>query len=278
MRIVREQMADLALACGVDVVRGEVYRLPSPRDARGREQRGARYAVVVQADEFLGLSTTLVAPTSASSLPASFRPTIALGGRETRVLVEQTTVVDPQRLGRSAGRLDAGELGGRRAPRPSRPLSRICPLHGLLWYRAGRARLSPFVVEEREDVPGEQLGREDVGEVLLALDDAEARVGSASATVSGSSLTASGLSEPVSTRTGTRIFAACAGSKVWSKNARISRVIVCAAATRAGQVGCADRIDLVLGNVHDLAHERLDRRLSIPRGHEQSSRRSTSSG
>jgi mRNA interferase MazF len=32
-------------------------------------------------------------------------------GRETRVLVEQTTVVDPQRLGRSAGRLDAGELG-----------------------------------------------------------------------------------------------------------------------------------------------------------------------
>jgi len=28
----------------------------------------------------------------------------------TRVLVEQTTVVDPQRLGRSAGRLEASEL------------------------------------------------------------------------------------------------------------------------------------------------------------------------
>jgi mRNA interferase MazF len=41
---------------------------------------------------------------------ASFRPTIALDGRETRVLVEQTTVVDPQRLGRSAGRLGAYEL------------------------------------------------------------------------------------------------------------------------------------------------------------------------
>jgi mRNA interferase MazF len=92
------------------VVRGEVFRLPSRRGARGHEQRGARYAVVVQADEFLDLSTTLVAPTSASALPASFRPTIALGGRKTRVLVEQTTVVDPQRLGRSAGRLDAGEL------------------------------------------------------------------------------------------------------------------------------------------------------------------------
>jgi mRNA interferase MazF len=33
-----------------------------------------------------------------------------LDDTETRVLVEQTTVVDPERLGRSAGRLDAGEL------------------------------------------------------------------------------------------------------------------------------------------------------------------------
>ena len=92
------------------MVRGEVFHLPAPRAARGREQRGARYAVVVQADEFLGLSTVLVSPTSASALPATFRPSIALAGTETRVLVEQTTVVDPRRLGRSAGRLDATEL------------------------------------------------------------------------------------------------------------------------------------------------------------------------
>ena len=92
------------------MVRGEVFRLPAPRGARGHEQRCARYAVVVQADEFLDLSTVLVAPTSASARPASFRPVIALEGQETRVLVEQTTVVDPQRLGASAGRLDAGEL------------------------------------------------------------------------------------------------------------------------------------------------------------------------
>lgn len=39
----------------------------------------------------------------------SFRPTIDLDGTPTRVLVEQTTVVDPQRLGRFAGRLDADE-------------------------------------------------------------------------------------------------------------------------------------------------------------------------
>lgn len=92
------------------MVRGEVFRLPPPRSRRGHEQRGAHYAVIVQADELLDLSTTLVAPTSASARPASFRPTITLDGHETRVLVEQTTVVDPQRLGRSAGRLDASEL------------------------------------------------------------------------------------------------------------------------------------------------------------------------
>ena len=66
--------------------------------------------MVVQADEFLGLSTVLVSPTSTRARPASFRPTITLDGRETRVLVEQTVVVDPQRLGDSAGRLDADEV------------------------------------------------------------------------------------------------------------------------------------------------------------------------
>jgi len=92
------------------MVRGEVFRLPGPRSARGREQRGARYAVVVQADEFLHLSTTLIAPTSTSAAPATFRPVISVDGEDTRVLVEQTTVVDPQRLGRSAGRLEVSEL------------------------------------------------------------------------------------------------------------------------------------------------------------------------
>ena len=92
------------------MVRGEVFRLPAPHGARGHEERGARFAVIVQADEFLDLSTTLVAPTSTSARAASFRPKIVVDRRETRVLVEQTTVVDPQRLGRSAGRLDASEL------------------------------------------------------------------------------------------------------------------------------------------------------------------------
>lgn len=92
------------------MVRGELFHLPASRSARGHEQRGARYAVVVQADEFLDLSTVLVAPTSTRARAASFRPTIALDGQETRVLVEQTSVVDPQQLGCSAGRLEVDEL------------------------------------------------------------------------------------------------------------------------------------------------------------------------
>jgi mRNA interferase MazF len=92
------------------VVRGEVFRLRVPRGTRRSEQRGARYAVVVQADELLALSTVLVSPTSSSAPPRSFRPTIELAGSRTRVLVEQTTAVTPDRLGQSVGRLSAPEL------------------------------------------------------------------------------------------------------------------------------------------------------------------------
>jgi mRNA interferase MazF len=66
--------------------------------------------VVVQADELLALSTVLVAPTSASAPARSFRPTIEIDGAPTRVLVEQTTAISPERLGESVGRLDAFEL------------------------------------------------------------------------------------------------------------------------------------------------------------------------
>ena len=92
------------------MTRGEVFRVRSPRGARGREQRGSRFGVVVQADELLGLSTVLVAPTSRRALATSFRPVVRIDGAQTRVLLEQTGAVDPARLGRSAGRLDAGEL------------------------------------------------------------------------------------------------------------------------------------------------------------------------
>ena len=90
-------------------MRGEVFRLHAPREARGHEQAGPRYAVVVQSD-VLPLSTWLVAPTSTAARPATFRPEVQIAGRTTRVLAEQTAAVDPSRLGDSAGHLTFDEL------------------------------------------------------------------------------------------------------------------------------------------------------------------------
>lgn len=90
-------------------MRGDVYRLKAPRDARGHEQRGNRYAVVVQSD-LLPLSTWLVAPTSTSARPTSFRPEIEIQGKTTQVLVEQTAAVDPERLGELVGHLTGHQL------------------------------------------------------------------------------------------------------------------------------------------------------------------------
>lgn len=90
-------------------MRGDVYQLKAPRDAKGHEQRGIRYAVVVQSD-LLPLSTWLVAPTSTSARPTSFRPEVEIEGKTTLVLVEQTAAVDPQRLGNLVGHLTQREM------------------------------------------------------------------------------------------------------------------------------------------------------------------------
>src|SRR6478672_6357510 len=90
-------------------VRGDVFRLRSPRGGKGHEQTGSRFAVVLQSDS-LALSTWLVAPTSTSALAASFRPEIEVLGHRTRVLAEQTAAVDLQRLGDSVGRLTYEEM------------------------------------------------------------------------------------------------------------------------------------------------------------------------
>lgn len=91
-------------------MRGDVHRLRAPRAPKGREQAGSRFAVVVQSDA-LALSTLLIAPTSTSARPATFRPEITINGARTRVLVEQTTAVDPSRLGEPVGHLSGHELG-----------------------------------------------------------------------------------------------------------------------------------------------------------------------
>ena len=89
--------------------RGEIYRLRLPA-GRGREQRGARFGVVVQSDHLLPFSTVLVAPTSRSAAAASFRPQVVVDGIPTRVLVEQLRALDAGALGECSGRLEAGEL------------------------------------------------------------------------------------------------------------------------------------------------------------------------
>lgn len=91
-------------------MRGDVYRLRAPRGARGHEQQGTRFAVVVQADDFDVLSTWLVAPTSTSARPATFRPKIVVCGTETLVLAEQTSAVDPSRLGELTSHLGFEEV------------------------------------------------------------------------------------------------------------------------------------------------------------------------
>lgn len=90
-------------------MRGDVFALRALRGRTGHEQAGARFAVVVQSDA-LPLSTWLVAPTSTSARPATFRPEIDVQGTPTRVLTEQTVAVDPERLGNQVGHLSHGDL------------------------------------------------------------------------------------------------------------------------------------------------------------------------
>jgi mRNA interferase MazF len=97
-------------------VRGDVYRLRAPRDAVGHEQQGRRYAVVLQSDD-LTLSTVIVAPTSTTAHPYSFRPEVTIRGEATRVMLDQMRAVDVEKA--------IGERVGRLGPEVMRDLNRI---------------------------------------------------------------------------------------------------------------------------------------------------------
>jgi mRNA interferase MazF len=92
------------------VSRGDVVRLPADRRARGHEQRGARYAVVIQSDELEPLSTVIVAPTSRSAIATDFRPAVSIEHTTTRVLSEQIFRVDRLRLPEPTHRLTPAEM------------------------------------------------------------------------------------------------------------------------------------------------------------------------
>lgn len=65
--------------------------------------------MILQAEEFLPRSVVIVAPTSQSARPATFRPEIEVGDELTRVLVEQLGAVDTSRLGKRVGRVAPAE-------------------------------------------------------------------------------------------------------------------------------------------------------------------------
>ena len=92
------------------MVRGEVVRVAAPRRTRGHEQQGSRPAVIVQSDDLMALSTVVVAPTSRSAAPATFRPVIDLAGTPTRILTDQVRAINAQAITSSVGRLSSEEL------------------------------------------------------------------------------------------------------------------------------------------------------------------------
>jgi mRNA interferase MazF len=91
------------------VVRGDVYAIKLP-GKRGHVQSGHRYAVIVQADDLLALSTVVICPTSRSAFSASFHPEIVIEGHATQVLCEMVSAVDTRSLGEHVGHLSFGEL------------------------------------------------------------------------------------------------------------------------------------------------------------------------
>lgn len=91
------------------MVRGDVHTITLPR-GRGRAQSGRRYAVVVQDDGLMALSTVAICPTSQSVLPTSYRPEIELKEDKTHVLCEMVGHVDVSGLGDRVGHLNLEEI------------------------------------------------------------------------------------------------------------------------------------------------------------------------
>jgi mRNA interferase MazF len=91
------------------VVRGDVHPIKLPH-RRGRVQHGPRFAVVVQADDLLALSTVVICPTSRSVPAATIHPEIMIGNESTRVMCEMVGAVDTRALGRQVGHLALDEM------------------------------------------------------------------------------------------------------------------------------------------------------------------------
>jgi mRNA interferase MazF len=91
------------------VVRGDVNQINLPRQ-RGRVQSSRRYAVIVQADDLLALSTAVICPTSQSAFSASFHPEVMIAEQPTQVLCEMVGAIDARALGERIGHLSHDDL------------------------------------------------------------------------------------------------------------------------------------------------------------------------
>ncbi len=91
------------------MVRGDVHRIKMP-GKRGHVQEGRRYAVIVQADDLLALSTVVVCPTSRSAFAASFHAEVTIEDEPTQVLCEMVGAIDARALGERTGHLAYDEL------------------------------------------------------------------------------------------------------------------------------------------------------------------------
>ncbi len=91
------------------MIRGDVHRIKLP-GKRGHVQQVRRYAVIVQADDLLALSTVVICPTSRSAFPASFHPEVTIDEQSTQVLCEMVGAVDARVLGERVGHLSREEL------------------------------------------------------------------------------------------------------------------------------------------------------------------------
>jgi mRNA interferase MazF len=93
-------------------MRGDVYGLRPAKQARGHEQRGRRFAIIVQSSRFEHLSTWLAIPTSTSARPFIFRPQIEVPAEGASLaLCEGLVSIDPaERLGVRLGSLTFAEM------------------------------------------------------------------------------------------------------------------------------------------------------------------------
>jgi mRNA interferase MazF len=75
------------------MIRGAVYPVDLGDAKRGHEQRGKRLGLAISIEQNAWSVVTII-PTSTSAQASVFRPEVVIGGRETRILIDQVRTID----------------------------------------------------------------------------------------------------------------------------------------------------------------------------------------